>query len=327
MSNWLALSNSFEVATRTSNKLALSLFTDHEAKLLANADDADIASMHQSFKQYSKNYSDAYSSYQMATGTYSGKTMSFEEVLTELNNLIPFWEGQVHYYFPEGNPTEKEIFPNKRGTFQKGTYEQRVNAVKTLAVKLKEFPQMAALQSTVDSFFIKMEATRLLQQSLEGRVKSLSSLLEEQRLLVADEMYANLGRLMTKFARNRERIRDFFDMEIVQYGSSSSSSSEFSQKDVLGAGAIATVNFKNKELSPDTVLKISVLGAEGSASFYFAAANTDVPAQEGIRISMRAGETKTLAAMELGYDAGAGLTLLNIMNTGTAAIEWKVGVE
>lgn len=325
-SSWIFSLNTFDVNTSGSQKKALSLINDHESKLASQANDPDIAAIYSSFKQFAKDYYDAYANYQMATGTYSGKTMSFEDVLAELNMQLPYWEGQVRYHFPEGTAVEKEIFPNKRSSFQMGTYEQRVSATKSLALKLKEFPQMAAVQSAVESFYIKMETTRSTQQIHEGTVKSLSSNLEELRVIVTEEMYSNLGRLMSKFKKNRDRITDFFDMEILRTNLGGSGS-EFSQKDVLGAGAIATVNFKNKELNPDTVLKISVLGAEGSASFYFAAANTDVPAQEGIRISMRAGETKTLAAMELGYDAGAGLTLLNIMNTGTAAIEWKVGVE
>ena len=216
---WIFTINTLESNTRGTQKKALSLVNDTDAKLQNEIADPDIAVTYNQLHPFVLSYNQMWQNYQVAEGTYEGKTLDVESQLEDITVDLKIWEGKIRSEFPEDSPTEREIFPNKRAPFQTGTYETRINSLGALATKLLDYtglPVIAATQLLVQSRFNQLESSRILQQNKEGALGQLSDLLENQRILVMDEMYGVLGRLMFKFRSDRKQITRFFDLSLLR---------------------------------------------------------------------------------------------------------------
>jgi len=128
------------------------------------------------------------------------------------------WEGFIRNIYVEDSPQEKSIFPNKRSPFLNETYEDRIGAVGSLAIRLAN-DSNASIQGyapTVQSFYNMLLSARDTQQNKEGLLGMLSDTREQQRILVAEELYGVLGGLMRKFKSEPQQITRFFDLSLLR---------------------------------------------------------------------------------------------------------------
>ena len=227
--NWIFEGNTFESNTRNSNKKALTLFEDVYAKLRSGAQtDSELMEIYSHFEPHYLAYQQIYAQKQSVAGIYEGHTMQFEKFIADMPTQVRKWESVVRYHFVEDSPEERMIFPNKRSPFLSGTYEERVNAVKSFGMTIGNFPPLASLRMDVEAYYAELEGTRLRQQEREGENDKLSNLLEAQRLVTCDELYGVLARLMFKYRHNRDRISMFFDLSLIRSAQTTGSSTIFS---------------------------------------------------------------------------------------------------
>jgi hypothetical protein len=212
----------------------MTLFADFHAKLKNEQDDADIAGMFIEFDNAYNPYSHLYAQWNTSESTYHGKTAGFEQLIQDdLLIEVRKWEGKVRAVFYEDSPTEIEIFPNKRAPFQTGTYEERISAIRGLATKLTEYPQLINVQAEVEAFYNQINLTRVTQQEKEGNVGRLSDKIENQRIVVCDVMYGILGQLMYKYRSSRHEITRFFDLSLLRQSTTGNGSTEEGDDEIL----------------------------------------------------------------------------------------------
>ncbi len=215
--NWIFLSNTFEVQTRNSHITVLSLNEDTYAKLTATGmTDPVIQSIATAYQPFYEAYRDLYALKKSVIGVYGGHTLHFDNVLKELTNHVRVWEGKVRVEFVEDSPEERTIFPNKRTPFLKGPFEKRISAVKSLSNTLAGYPVLSATKTLVDTYYNRLEGSRLAQQQKEGNSDTMSSLLESQRIITCKELYSVLGLLMSHYKDNPLRIADYFDLTLLR---------------------------------------------------------------------------------------------------------------
>jgi hypothetical protein len=215
---WHYLINTFAVRTMKSYKKALSLGTDHLAKLTANNMDAVVAAMEATFAPVLQAYVDAEQNLSAALGDYKGETKTVEELFDELRETkLSYWEGQVFFHFPKGTTQALQLFPNGRTTFGSGTYEQRILAIKTLGDKCAQIALLAPLSINVLAFHTQMASARALQQSAgEGQVALLRDLRESAWAVMCSEMYGNLGLLMHHHRTDPKQVERYFDLTLLR---------------------------------------------------------------------------------------------------------------
>ncbi len=215
--NWIFLSNTFEVQTRNSHITTLSLNEDTYAKLTAaGMTDPVIQAIVVAYQPIYEAYHDMFALKQSVIGVYKGHTLQFENVLKELTNHVRVWESKVRVEFIEDSPDERKIFPGKRTPFLKGPFEKRISTVKSLSNTLAGYPVLSATKTLVDTYYNRLEGSRLAQQQKEGDSDSLSSLLESQRIITCKELYSILGQLMSHYKDNPIRVADFFDLTLLR---------------------------------------------------------------------------------------------------------------
>lgn len=214
--SWIFVINTFEVNTRGSNVKMLSIVTDTDAKLQNENADPDILELYNLLHPIYDNYRQVCINYDMIEGNYGGGTQAFEDLMDTLPTVLRTWEGPIRAVYFEDTPEEKAIFPNKRTPFLKGTYEDRLSAIGTLAQKLSTIAPLNATYLLVSSFYTLALSTRLAQQQGEGALGQVSDLREQQRIIVAQALYGVLGGLMLKFRTSPTDIERFFDLELLR---------------------------------------------------------------------------------------------------------------
>jgi len=218
MRTWNFILNTFEINTRRKNKALLSLGADHLAKIKAKAaTDPDFLQMQNDFETIFEDYDQIFTQHSMAKGEFKGDTLGLKQVMQKLNDSkLKEWEGGIHALYPEDSPDEIALFPRKRRPFQESTYETRLMAVQALSEKLQAIPALATTYANVSSFYNLMLTTRQTQKGVKGKLGILSKVREQQRKLVCEALYGNLGLLMRKYRKTPLNIKVYFDLSLVQ---------------------------------------------------------------------------------------------------------------
>lgn len=298
---WHYLNNTFLIITVGSNKLMMILSPDHRARLQAQNADPEIAAMLAIFAPIDDALSAAYSAWFNAGAFYKGATLAFENLLKELSKTkLDSWFPQVQVVFPEGSPEYLTIFPKGRTLFTNGSYDLRINAVKSLGAALAAYPALAATKTEVDSFFTSLNTARTKQQEKEEGVRVKSELLETARVNTAVAMYQTLGKLMAKYAATPEAIAKFFDLSLIQ--SPPKDKNTFS----VIVAAKDTANIVSGGFDDTTQFTLYTGNTRGK--FFTTNAATSV---EGDGITLEPNTSMTVIATQLG---APGNTFLNVTN-------------
>lgn len=194
------------------------LGTDHEAKLMANQADAVIAAILATFSPVLQSFKATDINLRIALGEYKGETQTVEELFDHLNKiLLPNWELQIYLLFPKGTPNATILLPQGRKPFQNGTYESRIQEIKTLGNKPLMVASLPALSVVILAFHTQIESARQLQQSSgEGQVKALRTLRETARVSMCQAMFGNLGLLMNHYKTNPAQVANYFDLVLLR---------------------------------------------------------------------------------------------------------------
>ena len=220
---WKYADNTFEVVTRRRFKLMHILITDHFARCNqlsgANPGNQLLVDALQDATQARDDWQGSYGAWLTCKGHYKGTTAAFYNALEELGSLkIRQWDAAIQGIYLEGTPEYIALLPQGREPFQKGSNDQRVNAVRTLGQTLVNYPALAALKTTVDTFHTLIDGLRHTQQQKETEVDTCSATLENTRVLTARYMYRNLGRFMQLYWDNPVQIEDCYDMNYIRDG-------------------------------------------------------------------------------------------------------------
>lgn len=214
---WSYLRNPFDSATRNSFRLMLIMSKDHLDKLGGNISDPDIAMIHTFVKTAYDNFMQAFNNVQLNSSSYRSKTMLMENFLSELSSKkIKQWDIQIQGYYLDDTPEYADILPNNRGAYQKGAYDERINAVNILAQKLLNYPVLANVQADVQNFFTQMINARTVQQGFEYQDSQLRKEVETMRVSLATAMQKSFAYLLYKYVDNVQQVESFFELQYIR---------------------------------------------------------------------------------------------------------------
>jgi hypothetical protein len=326
MRPWIFLINTFYVNTVESIKKALTLTLDHLAKLTANEADAEILAIKTAYLPLHDAFILAYNQLQSKLGLYHGKTQTFEEMLEELSKTkINEWRGTVFNIFPEGTANATAIFPQDREPFQKGTYDQRVEAVHTLSTTLATYTTQAslvALSAVVMAYYLTLTGARALQQTDEGSVETLRSNLKAAHKIMCDGLYRNLGKLMAKYAETPLVVANYYDLTLLR---EVGDESQVFNGSITANTIISLTETEGEDFdaTPETVFRMKNPSTNsGNLTFYSANSPTDAPGA-GPQFTLTPGQTLDKTLLELGLGT---MPFFNIQNPSAFDGTWEVEV-
>lgn len=319
------LQNSFEIQTRGSHKKAVSLLTDTVEKLQASSNPL-LVLIYTNFLPFFNAYITLNDAVGMLEGTYKGKTNLFETLIDGVDIKLRQWEGAIRAVFIEDSPTEIEIFPNKRGPFQTGTYEQRLGAIRILRDKLLEYtaanPTLVPVQSDVAAFYTLCDTARATQQGKEGNLNDARSQREAQRVVTMNAyMGIVYGGLLQQLYTDLTRVGDFIDFSILY---DLVSEDLLADIDIANGNTVFNVPLDGVTVTGNKKFRIIVKDDTNTAIVlaYFAIGNKDQPSDPPKGIALNAGDNRIVTAAELGFDPTH--TFLNLFTANGVAAQVQV---
>lgn len=221
---WSYLQNPFDNVTKRNLKKMLLMATDHFAKLKDEANtDADISRIYQDFAPVFKNFQDLYEQSNTNKAIYEMHTQLLETKMADLSSTaIGQWDIEMQYLIGAKSPEYTMLMSKGRAIFQRGAYELRIDAVKSLASRLRTFPQLANLQQRVEQYGQELERIRTEQQGVEKNESKYSDLLEDARVELAQSMQAILGYLMYRYRGNVKLVENFYELKYLRSNTSTS---------------------------------------------------------------------------------------------------------
>lgn len=322
---WIYLINTFLVNTVTSMVKLLRIATDHNDRLEAEAAaDPTLLPLYDRFNPVLENFRNVLSQRDGGHGIGKGKTQTFEELLELMaESWMPEWEGKVYYHYPRGTAAATAIFPRKRAPFITGSYEERIQAVKTLKQVLAAYAPLADLMADVSAKYDLLLSSRNAQKQQMGLTAGYSALLEKQRIELCIMLYRNLGALMDKYGASPAEVERFFNLSLLR---SSASDKDIILRRVDSVESHGTMAVRLPEASRLSVASSCLLANTSSNApleFFFSnnASATDAPFKTRVEVGQMV--SGTLA--ECGWNPGN--ELLIVKNDADNAGQFEIMIE
>lgn len=244
MEIWIHLNNPFETATKRNKRKMLLLISDHTSALESMATVPETT-MYARTIPIKSEYSLLYSKWSAASARWQAETRRLEVKLAELRgDKIELWDIEIQRVFRQGTADYIALLPNRRGPFQKGAYDEIINEVQSLGLRLAEYSPnviLDAVKAEVDAFYTSILGIRNVQEQKAQLVGLASEQLEAGRIPCAVVMFQNLGLFIDAYPQNPARIENFFDLSLIQ--NTTDNSEEYSgllepseQKNVVNSG-------------------------------------------------------------------------------------------
>ncbi len=313
---WSYLRNPFDSATRNSFRLMLIMSKDHLDKLNGNTADADVAMIYVFVKTAYDAFMQAFNNVQLNASLYRSKTMLMENLLAELSSKkIRQWDILIQGQYLDDTAEYADILPNNRSSYQRGAYDERINAVSILAQKLINYPVLTNVQTDVQAFFVQMSNARTTQQGLEYQDTQLRKEVETSRVTLATSMHKSFAFLLYKYIDNVQQVESFFELQYIRTTPSSGTNVVYQSFTVPANGRV--VAYSNRVTAGKF---LSFKNNSGDALSFFVTNNVSALNSTATMILLSGDKEEDVAVELLAEDAASLGNLIIVNNTGVDAI-------
>ena len=303
---WIFLINTFIVVTAKSYLLAQKIMEYHSNALALVKTDPFFQPLYDAFAKVLDDYNMAFTEWKAADAAQMGNTQRLLAVLSELSSTyIESWDIQIQSVFKIKTPDYKVFLPRRRKPFQKGGQFEKLQAVKNLALTLAKYPELSAVYIDVQAFLAKFDAILDTQKQSIQNADAKKALLEAARISACEEMYSNLGLLMSHYKKSPESIAVLFPLAFIRQSVQLSFTNSVKP---LKTRFIA----KRTMLATDAITIFNT--SKVPLSFYFAQKKNDKP--DATAFTIQPNDIQSITAAQLGD-----LSLKNILVYNPDALE------
>ena len=162
-------------------------------------------------------YKAKFTTWKLAKETYQNATTLIEQSFSHLHLDLEAVHGLVIAVYPSNSNEYKSIFRDGLDIYHTDSYYQRIQQLGYLSDRLGLYIPMATEKATITGLCTSITALRDKQQQKAKSLVEASDELELCRVDIADMMYGNVGLLMNKFRKTRDKIVSFFNLDLL-YG-------------------------------------------------------------------------------------------------------------
>jgi len=320
---WAQLINTFEVNTRYSRRKMLRIANHHYARLQAMRSDPAILVLLNQFEPALLLYRTMFSNLDSQEGISVSNTTSFTGLLDEMaRSWFNKWQTMVRQVYEVGTPEFIAIFPRGKEPFQSIEYDLRMVAVEALHTTLLTFPALNDVALDVEAKLVLLNDTRAKQTEGFGVNAFTASMIEEQRLVLANLLDNNLCDLKKKYRLNIKMVENYFDLSELRKPSNDSDA-RFMSSGAAEAGMTTAVPLPDKLNMSANALSVFVNKSNQIELQFFFSANaaaSDNPVKATV-LAMQSVETN---AADAGWAPGAKYIIVKNLGTVTAEFELQV---
>lgn len=204
-------------ATKSNLSLMNQLQEEHNIRISAGAGDPDFDAMIAEMLDPHTKWVKAFTTWASANGISQGSTKQIQDDLKTLSGKkSKKWNHDILGIYDEDSADYKALLPHKRREFRRGSQLERINYIQTVAERMVGVTALAAIQADMLAYYAvikphfddhtqKLEALRIASKSMEPL-----------RIALAQAMFANEGRLMTKFKTEPKKVDLYFDVKAMR---------------------------------------------------------------------------------------------------------------
>lgn len=213
---WLYLINPFLVVLGYSFSKVMQLSTFHDSKLSAATAPALVA-LYTAYHPLHLALAAAYSGWGQYKDIQKGSTAGATQTRQQLTTKINEWDRGVQAAdILPGSPDYIMIFPNGHGPFTGGKQQNIIAAVTGLSAKLANYPILASVKASVDTYLGVLTGTNSAKNTAKGTTDQYADALMAASVAACKKMFVNLGQMYTIFNNSPEDAEQYFDMTILR---------------------------------------------------------------------------------------------------------------
>jgi len=302
------INNSFKNATDTSQRLAYLIGEDHQSSLNTAPDEPLIIQLRASFSPVFSNFKSSYVNRLIVNREAHSSVMSTSNSFEELVKLkSKEWELAVQFVYREGTPDYGRIFPDGLKPFYSGIREDRISAIEAFLGTIVADPNFTELSVDVQIFITDINLKFETLKENHKKQAQAGRNLEEQRIILTENLYGNLGLLMNKFQSDPVQIESFFNFNLLRHPVKDEHE-EFSGS----VAASQTANIIDRIFTDSSEVLISNTGV---ADLKFCLTTGAVTGCQSTGLLLKAGESRDLLVSDLGNLNNRFLNVTNIYST------------
>ena len=297
--------NSFLSASENSKKLLLNIAKDHDYRVSAVVTDPDIVAIYNVVHPIVTQYASQYVQYKISKASHHSSTVTVEDLFTLLSpKKIRVWDANVMSCFDTDTAEYAGIFPQGHVPFYSGDREERIAALEALQAALLPYTDLAATLVDIEQTTTDMKAKILIQKQKEEILRLTSVELERQRIILCNQLYSNVGKLMSKFKDSPDNITNYFDFEMLRHSAK--------PKEQVVSGTIAggqTKNLLSQDFTADMEFTIE---NTGDTDLSFALVPTAISDCSSAGVILHPAEISDFTAGDLGDISNKFFNVTNI---------------
>lgn len=214
---WYYLVNVFLNSTKKNYFKAFTLSVFHDAALLGASSDAYFMGLYNVYHPLHLDYVTKYNLWKMKSTTAKSKTNILYQLIRELSSTkIDDWDIAVQNIYKRKTTQYNALFSNGRKPFQSGKIADRSSAVKNLSDMMDGDAALATIKADVEAFHVLLRNAIKDQKSAISERNIAKNDVEDARIIICEEMYANLGALIYKYKKTPEKAGDYFDINTLR---------------------------------------------------------------------------------------------------------------
>jgi hypothetical protein len=287
---WSFCMNPILSATDGSNVLGKRINNWHDGALYANRTNPVILAMYNIYHPISFIYVNANADWKSKEGIQMAKTAIFTAAVTDTGSArINAWDAAIQMQRPKGSPGYLALLAHGHDPFQTGTQEEIKDAVLALSKAIGTDAALATLKGEIDAFYITLDDKDRDQKEAFTNLTDASTALEVARVEMCIAQYADLGTLMSYFARTPLSLKVYFDLKSIRNG-----------RQTLFTGKVKKNYFHKiveRTLLPDAPIMLTNNGATDLQFYISDKKNGTIGATF---ITITAGNSKEIVASDLG---------------------------
>ena len=184
------------------------------------------------------------------------KVLTAANVFDELNeSQVHKWAVGVEQFYLKGTPEFSSIFSKGEKVFNHGSRKVKIDELKAMIKTAQNFADLIAVVESMKNYCDLMEAALSNRNKVDSSIKTSIDKTGDAARKVAEELYANEGRLMIEFKTNPEKILQYIPVKYFKH----------SRKKAKDTDAIPTII----EIAPKSTVEAGIpIPANGKIVIY-----------------------------------------------------------
>lgn len=180
------------------------------------------------------------------------KVLTAANVFDELNETqVHKWAVAVEQFYLNDTPEFNSIFSKGEKVFNRGSRKVKIDELKAMIKTAKNYTDLGAVVDSMQNYCDLMESALSNRNKVDSSIKTSIDKTGDAARKVAEELYANQGRLMIEFKTNPEKILQYIPVKYFKHSIKKAKETdanpyviEIAPKSVAEAGIPLPVNGK-----------------------------------------------------------------------------------